>query len=295
MQRWQSLLFLSLVLALAACTPPNPKLSVELAGDGSGTVTSTTENVVIDCGDTCEASAPVGTVITLTAVADEDSSFEGWGGACAGAVGTSCTVKLDKSENVVATFAAGTGGTITSSVGDASDDAEENVATGEVDLISSDLEITFDNNFDELGFNQVVGLRFTDLAIPQGATIVDAYIQFTVDETNDDAVADDEVANISINAEAIADAPEFVSTLNNLTARLKTTAAVAWTPAEWTEEGLAGEDQKTSNIATVVQEIVSLEDWESGNAMAFFLSGDGQRVAESFEGGAAPTLVVEFE
>ena len=58
---------------------------------------------------------------------------------------------------------------------DGDDDAEESV-DGTVELGSSDLELINDE------VDQVVGLRFRDIAIPNGATIVRAYIQFHVDE-----------------------------------------------------------------------------------------------------------------
>jgi hypothetical protein len=57
------------------------------------------------------------------------------------------------------------------------DDAEELLLSGEVDLTSSDLEITEDGDD-----NQLVGLRFTDIELPQGLPILGAYIQFTTDE-----------------------------------------------------------------------------------------------------------------
>ena len=57
-----------------------------------------------------------------------------------------------------------------------SDDAEEN-SSGRVSTNSSDLELTYDRG------NQTVGMRFSGTAIPKGATIVNAYIQFQTDET----------------------------------------------------------------------------------------------------------------
>ena len=49
-------------------------------------------------------------------------------------------------------------------------------------LDSSDLELVFDLS------EQTVGLRFTELNIPEGATVVDARLQFTVDEINTTAI-----------------------------------------------------------------------------------------------------------
>jgi hypothetical protein len=98
-------------------------LTVDRAGTGSGTVTSSPAG--INCGATCSASYDSGTVVTLTAAAAGDSTFTGWsGGGCAG-TGV-CTVTMTAATTVTATFTrqtfpltvdrAGTGsGTVTSS------------------------------------------------------------------------------------------------------------------------------------------------------------------------------------
>lgn len=61
-------------------------------------------------------------------------------------------------------------------VGSSSDDAEEK-PSGTARFTSSDLELVYD------GGNQTVGIRFSGLDIPTGATIESAYVQFQVDET----------------------------------------------------------------------------------------------------------------
>src|SRR5690606_168720 len=58
------------------------------------------------------------------------------------------------------------------------DDAEEYV-NGTVSLNDTDLELVNDGS--SRG-NQVVGLRFPAVSVPAGARILDAYIQFEVDE-----------------------------------------------------------------------------------------------------------------
>src|SRR4029453_13648413 len=60
-----------------------------------------------------------------------------------------------------------------------SDDAEEDAA-GTVSLTSGDLELTRDST------DQTVGVRFRSVAIPPGATIQRAWVQFTVDEASSD-------------------------------------------------------------------------------------------------------------
>ena len=170
------------------------------------------------------------------------------------------------------------------SVSVGSDDAEENAADGSIgDLGSTDLELVHD------GQDQVVGLRFQGVAIPAGATIVDAYIEFEVDE--DDA----EATSLTISGEADADPVTFTADDHNVSGRSRTTAVAAWSPGEWSP-GDVGTKKQTSDISAVVQEIVDLGGWVSGNAMAFIIEGSGKRVAVSYDktSGDAPLLVVEY-
>ncbi|MEQ8277230.1 MAG: hypothetical protein RMA76_19660 [Deltaproteobacteria bacterium] len=75
-------------------------LSVTLAGDGSGEVTS--DVGAIDCPGTCAESYPLGTTVTLTARSDSDVEFIGWSGACSGTA--PCTVAMNTASSVTATF-----------------------------------------------------------------------------------------------------------------------------------------------------------------------------------------------
>ncbi|MGB4785889.1 MAG: choice-of-anchor D domain-containing protein, partial [Candidatus Acidiferrum sp.] len=77
----------------------NP-LTVTRAGTGSGTVTSSPAK--IDCGATCSAFFPSGTVVSLTATPARGSLFAGWSGMCRGTA--SCSVTMDAAKNVTATF-----------------------------------------------------------------------------------------------------------------------------------------------------------------------------------------------
>ncbi|BAY24263.1 hypothetical protein NIES2100_40570 [Calothrix sp. NIES-2100] len=164
-----------------------------------------------------------------------------------------------------------------------SDDAEQS-ATGSVSLTSSDLELVNDGN------NQTVGLRFNSINVPKGVTITNAYIQFKVDETSTTAT------NLTIQGQAIGNAPTFTSASNNISSRSKTTASVTWNPTAWNSVGAAGVDQRTNNIASVIQEIINRPDWASNNSLVTIITGTGARVAESFEGDAAgaPLLHIEY-
>lgn len=81
--------------------PPVHILTVDKTGFGSGTVTANPSG--IDCGDQCSDGCENGTIVTLTAIPDAVSVFEGWsGGGCTGA--GDCTVTMDQARNVNANF-----------------------------------------------------------------------------------------------------------------------------------------------------------------------------------------------
>ncbi len=89
--------------ALFKLTPPSYSLSVSVAGNGSGTVTSKPSGV--NCPGSCTASFAADTTVTLAAAARTGSIFGGWGGACKsfGAQST-CTVKMSARQSVTASF-----------------------------------------------------------------------------------------------------------------------------------------------------------------------------------------------
>jgi hypothetical protein len=88
------------VTATFTLNPVNYVLTVTKPGTGTGTVTSSPAG--IDCGATCSASYPDGTVVTLTASNAPGSVFTGWGGACSGT--GACMVTMNAPKAVTATF-----------------------------------------------------------------------------------------------------------------------------------------------------------------------------------------------
>ena len=177
-------------------------------------------------------------------------------------------------------------GIIEVSVSASSDDAEErlNSSSNRMILFSNDLELV-----DDRDNNQIVGTRFNGLDIPNGATITNAFVQFQVDEVNSDATS------ITIQGEAADNAGTFTSVGGNISSRPLTAASVEWMPNPWDTVGEAGPDQRTPNIASIIQEVVSRPGWASGNSLVILFSGNGERTAESFDSGeVAPLLRVEF-
>jgi len=152
----------------------------------------------------------------------------------------------------------------------ANDDAEQSTS-GTMYLSNSKITLVRTSN------NRTIGLRFTGVNIPQGALISEAQLQFTVDTTTTEATS------LTIQAQASDNAPAFTSTSNNISSRVKTTAAVTWTPAEWNVRELSGPDQRTPDLAPVLQEVIDRPGWDSGNALAIIITGTGQRIADAYE------------
>jgi hypothetical protein len=199
-----------------------------------------------------------------------------------------CSVSLVLVLSMVSTNVAFGGKIWETRVSSGNDDAEQNVSSGGMDLTSSDLEI-----FDD-GFLQVIGLRFVDIPIPKGAIVDNAYIEFTCDETKGGT----QPVNVIIEGQLNPNPPAFANVANNISNRPTTTANVVWIPVNWTEEG---QKDKTSDITSVIQEIINQADWAFGNALVIILRDNpdkpstGVRCAESASDITnAPLLHIEF-
>ncbi|MDN3510959.1 MAG: hypothetical protein NG784_06605 [Candidatus Jettenia sp.] len=193
--------------------------------------------------------------------------------------------ELNASDDVTITVLDTTGGgTIDVRVSASSDDAEEN-ALGNMIRSSSDLDLVTTSSG-----NQKVGMRFTGITIPKDAAIMNAYIQFKADEIRSRAIS------LIIQGEAANNAAPFTSTNGNISSRSKTIAAVPWSPAAWTTIGATGPDQRTPDISSVIQEIVSRAGWSSGNSLVIIITGTGRRVAKSYNGdqAGAPLLHIVY-
>ncbi len=222
----------------------------------------------------------------LTVSQNYDLIPYGWGEASAAALHpTSCDhLFADHANNRYKSLNA-LSGTIDVRVASSSDDAEELMTTNDVDLVGNDLQLV-----EDLGVTQMVGLRFDNLNVPNGAPITGAWIQFQTAATNMGA------SNLTLNGEAADDAAAFAAAAANISSRTLTTASAAWSPGDWPTIGEAGPEQRTPDIASLIQEIVDRPGWTPGNALVVFISGSNTRTAESFDGdpAGAPLLHIEF-
>jgi hypothetical protein len=92
-------------VSFSAAPPPPPgtaRVSVQPVGNGTGHITSSPAG--IDCPSTCMTTVPAGSAVSLTAQADANSSFAGWGGGCSGP--GNCSVSANGDVVVWANFTA---------------------------------------------------------------------------------------------------------------------------------------------------------------------------------------------
>lgn len=187
--------------------------------------------------------------------------------------------------------------TIVQSVLAGTDDAEECMpggsgTVGAMDLTSSDLEIMNDGS--KL---QLIGLRFTDLDIPQGATIQHAYIQFTTKGDKDPVLGD---AYITFQDADNADG--FSAAAFNISTRPQVPGSIAWsgsTSSSWgtSSANVSGAAQRTADLGSILQfGVINRPGWAPGNAIVAILSGTGVRNAFSYDGSpsAAAKLIVTY-
>ena len=141
---------------------------------------------------------------------------------------------------------------------------------------------------------QLIGMRFNDIAIPQGATVNSAVIEFSPSEP---LTAD---INVDITGELANDAAAFTTANGDLSGRPKTTAVVNWIETDdWDDVDVV---HQTVDISAVVQEIVNQPGWCGNNSLALFLqesaaSANGPLNAFSFDGdqSRAPILRIDVD
>lgn len=162
------------------------------------------------------------------------------------------------------------------------DDAEES-EYGVLEFTSSDLELV-----DEFS-NQIVGLRFTDIDIPKGTEIINAYLQFVTDEVTN------KNCNLSISGELISNATTFENINKNISSRNRTVNSIPWSPLAWNTINESSAAQKSNDISSVIQEIINQNQWTANNALVLIITGEGTRTAISHDNNPdlAPLLIIE--
>jgi hypothetical protein len=165
------------------------------------------------------------------------------------------------------------------------DDAEELDADkgggseGDMDLGSSDLEF---NPAPDPSGSGYFGLRYTTVDIPPGSSITSAFIQFHVDEVNDNGAL-----TATLVGEAADDAAIFEDIAFNITDRTPTSASVDWVMDAWLAEHDELAAQLSPDLKEIIQEIIDRPGWAENNALVIMKlgwTGTGERTAESRDG-----------
>ena len=158
-----------------------------------------------------------------------------------------------------------------SSVDDVDDDVRERISNGV--MLSNLKTLAVRGPGSTAGAHQMVGLRFTDLDIPQGATITGAYLDLTARsiDTGD--------ATWTVWADDADDAAPFGTNNRHLSDRPATTATASFAMEDWYRD----EKYTSGDLKNVVQEIVDRDGWCGGNDMAFVISGTDTRRFHSLE------------
>ncbi|MHC4807138.1 MAG: discoidin domain-containing protein, partial [Planctomycetota bacterium] len=180
-----------------------------------------------------------------------------------------------------------------------SDDAEEYVLGGGMELSSSDLELGYEDAMAP-GNLQTIGCRWVALPIPKGATITEAWVQFSADEVGGSLHMHD--VSLIIEGELSPNPATFSETAGDISSRPTTTAQVVWDIPQWMTTHAMGPEERTADISSIVQEIVNQDGW-AGNAIVLIFRDNpakpsqGARVAEALDGTAseAPLLHISYQ
>ncbi|MCZ6581897.1 MAG: Ig-like domain-containing protein, partial [Thaumarchaeota archaeon] len=138
-----------------------------------------------------------------------------------------------------------------------------------------------------------VGLRFNNIDVPQGATITNAFVQFTAEDK------DSGDSTITIYGHDIGNAPTFTTNERDISSRTTTDAEVIWNIPSWKDKA-SGEAQQTSDISPIVQEIVDRSDWSSDNSLAIIFGPEKSgrdKDAHSYDSdpASAPVLHITYK
>lgn len=176
-------------------------------------------------------------------------------------------IELDATDSKLSGATAGcANGRAVNAVALNNDDAEEQRtggSIGSVSLSGDDLELGFDTN------QQLVAVRFAEVRVPQGSTILSASLEFTAKAASSGA------AGLKISAINSGDTGPLASTTSALSGLSPKTATVDWntsggTLTDWADNTV----YSTPDLTAVVQSVVNNGGWAEGNNMTFLVEAD---------------------
>lgn len=170
---------------------------------------------------------------------------------------------------------------VTRSVASSSDDAEERGTEG--NITRDHLRLENDSK---------VGLRFPDMSIPKGSTIVDARLKFTQWDSADGSGD----YSFKVSSEAVGNAAGFASGDGTVEDRNYYATTEIWTGSDVWRQGTTA---ISSNLKRVITPVINGTDWASGNALSVKVerNSGAARHIKSYNGAPveAPSLTVVYE
>ena len=170
-------------------------------------------------------------------------------------------------------------GDVVTTISRSSDDAEQTLSSGVVDLASDDLD---------LRSSDVSGMRFA-LAVPQGASISAATVSFVSKGNTSGA------NTFTFRVQAADNAATFSSSNGNLS-RNTSSSSVSWTPGSWSD----GQRYTSPDLSGLIQEVVDRSGWSSDNHVVLLVnaSSSNKRAARTYDysgnNSQAPRLSVSY-
>lgn len=156
-------------------------------------------------------------------------------------------------------------------------------------------QVTLDASVLEVDDGNTVGLRFENIAVPQGANITSAKLTLSANANSLPR------SNLTIQTELSDDPAAFTTNDNDISNRVLSsgpTGIALWQISDIS----ADEPYESPNLNTIVDQVTSLNGWCGGNNMTFVIKGDAKKKffhsyegASPLEGVDVPKLVIEFD
>ncbi len=176
-------------------------------------------------------------------------------------------------------------------INSSSDDAYEKVSDSKI-VTNDKLKMPLtDNSYSK---KVVTRLRFRDLAIPSGAQIESASIEFEVDSMKSGSLS------LTLQAEDADSAPELIATNGWISDRPLVSNPVVWS-IESGDDWWDNTKVSSPDLSAHVQAVIDRSGWQSDNDIAFVIkyngSGTNRRQFESYDSEvpAAPKLRVVYK
>lgn len=136
--------------------------------------------------------------------------------------------------------------------------------------------------YDAINGKSYVGLRFTDIQIPSGASIKKATLKLK-------AAANNNNGNVKISTESSNVVAEYTATTNNISNRTLTNNPITVAYSNWVSDST-----QTFDITTLIQNKVN-GSWCGGDSLGFVLQSEDAFQAYSFDSGSDNAPVLEIE